>query len=273
MKRLIYLALILSIFNSYQVRSQDSSENWDTYIASYEDGIPGTTTLRMDLINVAPIENLKYVLVTGITYETNREDGFPEEASYSFLHKFGDEILELLKKETETILVGSFMHNKERLEYFYIKEPKDIKEKIENYFQTNFPDKKFYLNIKEDVKWEYYKNFLYPNEEILNFMADQSVIKNLLKAGDDLTKKRRVDHWLYFDSEADRDKCKEKLLSNKFKIESVNFNKEVSPSYELQIWRIDFVDLNSFYPLRTELTKIAEEFNGEYDGWETSIVK
>jgi len=66
MKKLIYLAITLLISNSYQVGSQDSSENWSTYIVSYEDGKPGSTTLRMDLINDALIENLKYVLVTGI---------------------------------------------------------------------------------------------------------------------------------------------------------------------------------------------------------------
>jgi len=137
----------------------------------------------------------------------------------------------------------------------------------------NYPDYKFYLNIKEDKNWSYYRDFLYPNEETLNYMGDQSVVMNLQEAGDPLTRERRVDHWLYFSTEADMKKCKEELIKEDYTIESSGINKDTTLPFELQIWRIDKVDINSIYPITSELRGLAKKYNGEHDGWETFVLK
>jgi uncharacterized protein (TIGR01619 family) len=255
------------------INAQNTEERWDTYMATYEDGKSGSTTLRMDLIDDAPIESFDYVLVTGLTYETSKENGFPENETFSLLHKVADDLIEIVEGETEFFLVGSFMYNYERLEYFYIKEPKNIVSKIEKFYKDNYPNYNYYLNVKEDNEWTYYRDFLYPNEEIKNYMADQSVLRHLEEAGDKLTKARRVDHWLYFSNELEMNKCQEELINLNFKVEFAGINKETDPPFELQVWRIDNVDIDSIYPITTNLRTIAQKFNGEYDGWETSIEK
>lgn len=129
------------------------------------------------------------------------------------------------------------------------------------------------MNIKEDENWNCYKEFLYPNEETLNYMADQSVLRNLQGAGDLLTKARRVDHWLYFSTKSDMNKCEKELKKENFSIQSSKENKEALLPFELNIWRVDKVDINSIYPITSQLRKIAEKYNGEYDGWETFVEK
>jgi uncharacterized protein (TIGR01619 family) len=272
MRKLLIALLTILIFTT-QMTAQNSEEQWDTYIASYEDGKPGSTTLRMDLINSAPVDNFDYVLVTGLTYKTSNENGFPEGETFNILHNVGDELIELIRKETEMILVGSFMCNKERLEYFYIKDPKNIVAKIEEFYKTKYSEYEFYLNVKEDKEWKYYRDFLYPNEESKNYMADQSVLRNLEEAGDNLTKARRIDHWLYFSNETEMNKCKEQLVKLKFNIQSAGINKETNLPFELQIWRINHVNIDSIYPITSHLKKTAKKYNGDYDGWETSVEK
>ncbi|MPQ48275.1 DUF695 domain-containing protein [Marinifilum sp. N1E240] len=272
MRKLLITFLTILISNTLMT-AQNFGEQWDTYIASYEDGKPGSTTLRMDLINTSPIKNFDFVLVTGLTYETSNENGFPEGETFSILHKVGDELIEIISQETEFIFVGSFMYNKERLEYFYIKDTKNLIFKIEEFYKNKYPKYEFYLNIKEDKEWKYYKEFLYPNEETRNYMADQSILQNLEEAGDKLTKARRVDHWIYFSNEIEMNKCKEQLVKLKFNIQSSGINKETNLPFELQIWRIDKVDINSIYPITSNLRKEIKKYNGEYDGWETSVEK
>lgn len=273
MKKTICILAILFILMLNKIYGQNSNEHWDSYIATFEDGLPGSVTLRMDLIKNVPKENLPFVLVTGITYKTSRDDGFPENETFKVLHKIGDDLIELIGKEAEFIHVGSFMYNKERLEYFYINEGNGLKEKLEKYYADNYPDNKFYLNIKEDNQWRYYKEFLYPNEETLNFMADQSIIKNLLEAGDQLKTQRRVDHWLYFPTESDMEKCKEAIKQLKYSIDSFGKINDTSMAFELKISRIDKVDIDSIYPITSELRKLAKDHNGKYDGWETTVEK
>lgn len=163
------------------------------------------------------------------------------------------------------------MHDKERLEYFYIADKKGLKEKIEKYYEENYSDYKFYLNITEDQNWEYYIEFLYPNQETLNYMADQSVIRNLYNAGDPLTKERRVNHWIYFSTESDMKKCKKELENKDFVIQYSGVNQQTDLPYELHFSRSDKVDINSIFPITTDLRNIAKEYKGEYDGWETTV--
>lgn len=43
--------------------------------------------------------------------------------------------------------------------------------------------------------------------------------------------------------------------------------------YTLQIARVDNVDLDSVNAYTLSLWELAGEYNGDYDGWETSIEK
>lgn len=268
------IAILASIFLAVSLaHGQTAKEQWDSYIASYENGVPGSTTVRMDLINDAPKKNFEYVLVTGLTYETSREDGFPEEDTFAILYTVEDELTELIRKQTKALLVGSFTHKKERLEYYYLKDSTGLEEKLEQFYASKYPDYDYYSNIKEDSSWSYYTDFLYPNEDIRNYMGDRSVIAGLTEAGDKLTKKRRVDHWLYFKTEADLKKCENQLVAMDFTIQFSGANKKSTLPYELQIWRNDKVDINSIYPITSRLRKIAKTNHGTYDGWETSVEK
>ncbi|MFV1884606.1 MAG: DUF695 domain-containing protein [Balneola sp.] len=267
------LLLIFLLPTFYLAMAQENSEVWDTYMASYEDGKPGSVTLRMDLIHSTPMRSHSNILITGIEYTTSREDGFPESETFQVLHKVEDELLDIVTSEYGGILVGSFMYNSERLQYFYIKSPNGLEERLEKFYKENYPANKHYINIKEDPIWEYYREFLYPNEETLNYMGDQSVIRQLMQAGDNLPKERRVDHWLYFESEKDLNDFAAQIKSKNFTIESKSINIEASPHHQLQIWRTDKVDIDTIYLITSELRRLASEHNGVYDGWETFVIK
>jgi hypothetical protein len=130
-----------------------------------------------------------------------------------------------------------------------------------------------YITLKNDVGWEAYLTFLYPNEETYDFMTNEKVILHLTKEGDDLSEPRQVDHWLYFQSEVDRDKFISYALKEKYKIESKKIVPNTKLKYQLQISRIDNVGINSISKITLELRKKAKDLNGEYDGWETFVIK
>ncbi|TBN03935.1 DUF695 domain-containing protein [Hyunsoonleella flava] len=256
-KNAVYIPIFFLCFN---LASQESEGYWETYMASYEDGKPGSTTVRMDLIDKAPIAEYKYVLVTGITYESNSEDGLPKsDATFKLLHKIGDELETLLKQDAESLFVGSFMFDFERLEYFYLKSDVGIKEKVETFYKTNYPDRVYYLNIKEDQKWEYYTQFLYPNEAIQNYMSDIRLINELKTAGDNLTKVRRVDHWMYFRTKEDMERCKENIVKLDFEIEFSGSKGVVKFPYSLQFYKYNKVDIDTMESDNVFITRYCQK--------------
>ena len=270
MKRQILLFFIISL-STISVTSQSISESWESYIATYDENKPGSTTVRMDLLDRTPIPNFNYVLVTGLTYESEREDGFPQGDTFELLHKVGDELIEILKTNGDNLLVGSFMYNFQRLEYFYLKSDNDIEKQLEEFYKSKYPNNKYYINLKEDKNWSYYRDFLYPNDDTLNYISDQKVVDQLIKSGDNLEKERRIDHWIYFSNKKNMELFKTEVTKSNFKIEFSGINDQTDLPFEIRIWRVDKVDIESIHPITNNLRKLAIKYNGDYDGWETSV--
>jgi hypothetical protein len=169
--RVPYLVAILLLLNFYCLNGQKTSGQWDSYLAYYEQGNIGATTLRMDLVGQAPIEKLPYALVAAISYKTSRKDGLPESETLKALYQTGSDLKAFISKETETVLAGTFMYANERLLYFYVQDFNGLDQKIAASLAKKYPDLEYYLTIKEDKQWLYYRDFLYPNEQTLNQMA------------------------------------------------------------------------------------------------------
>lgn len=249
---------------------QNNSESWDTYIARYENQKAGTTVVRMDLINKLPIKDYSTILVTGVTYESNDASGFPDDKTLNTVQKIEDDLVKYITEKYKSIYVGSFMHDFKRYGYFYLKDSSSVRNDLDTFYKKNYPNFKNYINLKDDSNWEYYTDFLYPNEDIRNYLSDEKVVNNLIKNGDNLKESRRVDHWSYFNTKQNAEKFKVEIEKFGYKIEEIKKNKN---SFKVQFWKDEFVNLDSIYKITTNLRAISTSFQGEYDGWETFVIK
>jgi regulator of RNase E activity RraB len=140
-------------------------------------------------------------------------------------------------------------------------------------YKSFFDGYKSYLKITDDKEWKAYREFLYPNEEALEYMENNKVLINLMEKGDNLAKARQVDHWIYFKNPEDRSKFEAFVKAKEYNIVGKDKLKDNEYPYQLHISRIDVLDHNTINTITIELKKKAKEFNGDYDGWETFVVK
>jgi uncharacterized protein (TIGR01619 family) len=268
MKTLLCLFLLLTV--SQKLFAQN--EIWDNYMASYENK-PGSVVVRMDLVSSAPLKEYKYVLVTGTTYESKDSEGLPDNITLLFVQKIGNELQQILMNKYENIYVGSLTYNFERLEYFYVKDTIGLRQTLNKFYESKYLKIKKYVNLKIDSDWKYYKEFLYPNENILNYMADNKVVMSLVENGDKLNKSRKVDHFSYFKSQREAQEFRIEIEKEGYNIEIVGKNDIGDYPYKVLFWKNQFVDLEHINQVTTNLKEIAKKYNGEYDGWETVVVK
>ena len=252
--------------------SFSQGENWDVYMAQYEKGV-GSTLINMSLKEYAPTKEFPFLLTTGVKLIKCSEDGLPTKNEFEVLYQISDKMKSLIDSKSKNKSAGTFSYQCERLDYYYLTDTIGIRQLLESAYQKGFPNYKYSINIKNDKDWEAYLTFLYPNEETYEYMSNQKVILNLTKEGDDLSKPRQVDHWLFFQTEADRNKFIPYVVKEKFKVESKKFVNDAKLKYQLQISRIDNVNIDSISKITIELRKKAKELNGEYDGWETFVIK
>jgi len=149
------------------MQTKNTNEIWDTYLETFDHGKTGSKTYRVDLINQLPFKNYDHLLIVGTKYQSSNPDGFPEGDDFEFLYNLGDDLIELIEKSTNSIMIGSFLYNGERLEYFYIQMPGNLIKQIEDYYKSRYPERQFFITIKEDKHWKYYTEFLFPKDSTI----------------------------------------------------------------------------------------------------------
>jgi hypothetical protein len=262
--------LLILIFNTLIISAQ--KDNWDVYLAQYEKG-PGSVVLDMDIIHLAPFKDLPYILITGVSIKKCNKDGFPEQNEFQKLYQISDSINRVVNHLVKTKFVGTFTYQCERNDYIYVNDTVGLRNKLEEAYRKYFPEYKPYINLRIDKNWIAYKEFLYPNETTFEYMSNQKVINQLLSAGDNLSQSRQVDHWLYFPTKNDRDSFSIYAEKQFFKIEDKNYLKDEKMPFQLKISRKDKVDIESISTITLQLRKEATKDHGDYDGWETMVIK
>ena len=261
---------VFSILFSSFLHAQ--KEEWDVYMAQHEKG-PGSVMLDMALKQIAPVKTLPFIVVTGVKFKDCTAEGFPTKKEFLNLYKVSDSVKTIVDAATKNSLAGTFTYQCERLDYYYVADTTGIKEKLRKLYETQFKSYVPYTNIKADKEWQFYLGFLYPNDEARETMANQKVIIKLQEAGDNLDKSRQVDHWIYFPTEKDRNCFVPYLIQHNFKVEPEEKTADTNQRIKLHISRTDKVDLPSINKLTLELRKEAKKCNGDYDDWETIVIK
>lgn len=246
-------------------------DEWDVYMAQYEKGA-GSTLVNMSLKKRAPVKEMPFVLVTGVKFIGCADDGMPTKNEFTSLYKISDSVQAIVEKFFTHKLAGTFTYQCERLDYYYIADTANLRKELTNLY-SRLKIAEPYINIKPDKEWEAYLGFLYPNEEISEYMQDEKVVMQLYNAGDKLEKERQVDHWIYFSSEADLSCFTNYVKEHDFKVEAKEKTDDADRPYKLQISRVDKVDMSSITRITLTLRKEAQKCNGDYDGWETFVIK
>lgn len=247
-------------------------EDWDFYLTNVDDKL-SSIAVDLGLKSVAPIVDKQHIVWISLKMNNPREDGLSSKEEFEKLGYIEDQIVNSIVKNHNAIFVGRLTSDNHRDFYFYFGETKNYEKTIFNVMQ-NFSDYKYAIGTKIDKEWDGYLNFLFPQPEQYQKIKNRKVVDNLVENGDRLDKKREVTHWIYFTNENDRENFIKKIATENFKVEEKNKVKEnTNLPYILRISRIDKVDYDNIDTFTILLWKLANENNGEYDGWETSVEK
>lgn len=247
-------------------------EEWDFYFSNIDD-IIGSFYVDLGLSKVAPLIDKPNLVWVSLKMNNPREDGLSSNDEFDKLSEIEDRLQEFISSRHNSIYAGRLTSNNHRDFYFYFGDT-TLYDKTISEAMVAFPSYTYDFGIKEDKEWESYLEFMYPNPRQFQSIQNRRVIDNLEENGDPLTKERQVDHWIYFKTQEDRESFLAKIKDEGFQIINQDFDKDNSDfPYSLQIARVDKVDIDSVNDYILNLWELAEQFNGDYDGWETSVEK
>lgn len=257
-----------------QAQTQDETtsleEDWDFYFSNVDD-IIGSFYVDLGLAQVAPLTDKPNLVWVSVNMNNPREDGLSSTEEFDTLSAIEDRLQEFIISKHNSTYAGRLTTDGRRDFYFYLGDT-TLYDKTISESMVAFPTYSFDFGIKKDNKWEQYFNFMYPNPRQFQSIQNRRVIDNLEKNGDPLTKSRKVDHWIYFKTNNDRVDFIKKIEHLQFDIVSGNEKTSFGEfPFKLHISRFDKVDLDSVDEYVLELWEFANECNGDYDGWETSV--
>ncbi|PID68803.1 MAG: hypothetical protein CR989_04255 [Flavobacteriales bacterium] len=254
--------LIFLVLSVTQVYSQD---DWFSYITEKDkEFMAVTTNLRYD--NAKP--NYKNLLIVGKTTQKCHKNGYPTELGLEELFTFSDTTAQVLNRTVKkNRLVGVLTYQCNGFDVFYIKDTVGVRAALEKVYGNYFNNEKYYIFLKQDKRWQYYKDILFPKRFTDDFFINQELLTALFYDGYNLNDEYNLIHWFYFKKEKYRKKFLEKLKVINVTVHSLKTIEGKNHPYELQLVRKDQLQPAFIDELTRTFGIFAESYGGFYDGW------
>lgn len=266
------MGFLSKLFGQTEKKS-DYQPDWTFYFSNVNDKLSSIAT-DLNLMNIAPVNGQDNVVYVSIKMPNPREDGLSSNKDADDLWQIEDEIIKAFdNNKLNYTFAGRLTSNGFRDLYFFGENTILMEKKVSS-TMTAFPKYEFDFGHKPDKEWSGYFDFLYPLPRQMQVIQNRRVLEQLEKGGDDLTKKREVFHWIYFKTQNELDQFES--FTNSLGFKTKNKGKTEQPNeykFVISISRVDKVGYDEIDEYTIELWEKAQELNGDYDGWETSIEK
>jgi uncharacterized protein (TIGR01619 family) len=257
--------------NFTQTRFKPSVENWDYYYCLV-DNKPAVISVDLNLVDIVPDSSLPYLFYVSVKVKKPSEEGFPMPAELVEHCQVEDSIIECLMPNREAVFCGRVTTSGSRDLIFYVSNIERA-EMLTKVAMMHW-DFKYDCGSKDDSEWDFYIDFLFPNERELNAIYNHRYLAELRKLGDQNHEERPVTHTLYFPDETHRDTFIMKAIDEYYQVEKIELQpSEAKHKWKTIISRTDSVDLPIINIQTLHLLDLANQNNGMYEGWVTTPVR
>ena len=250
-------------------------EDWCIYLCNaYACDLPAVIRTNLALRDFEFTVNYPKRLHLQILYKNADDNGFPTREEGEYVYSIEDAVVEIIEQHGD-ILAGVVKCDERVRIVSYAKNELGYYDEISEMMSEKFPDYAYTLAVVEDENWELYFQALYPDRYEYQSIMNMRLIENIKSDGDSMVP-RVLEHCLHFTTEENGEAFLVKVMEDGFiKLSSENLtdNEDIDKEYpyELVIGRED--DFENIDEIVWYLMDLAEEFDGEYDGWGCSVVK
>jgi uncharacterized protein (TIGR01619 family) len=246
------------------------SDKWNFYFTKIEDR-DASIFVDLGIRDDVPDRKRPVMFEIEMPFLTPREDGLSMNDEADTLFVIEDALSEQIQSIAKAELVGRITTNGHRYFVYYGPELVDLTTTIDA-VNHGFPNYSLSYRSEHDPEWKMYLEFLYPSPEEMQTILNLGVVDSLQKNGDDLSIPRMVDHGAYFPSAEKRDAFKAEILKDGYQLTNES---HADDGRELPYWiefsQVSSVEWKTMNNVTIPLFRLAEQFQGDYDGWGTQV--
>jgi len=246
-------------------------EYWELYMKTI-DGNIASVLVNAGISVELPSDDKSFMGFIKIAMKSPSDKGLiseDEEAQLSFIE---DKIeMESLRYRIGSY-VGKIVSNGEMTFIYYLKHDFEWRDMVQAAMKE-FPNYSYEFGSRMDSEWEIYHKLLFPTPIEWQIIQNHKVCDNLKAQGDSLHLPRAIEHKAYFETDEQRSSCIERLESESFKVKELMDANENTPMLGISFYRQDKPFYYDIDALTLHLIDLTHQCGGQYDGWETSVVK
>lgn len=250
-------------------------EDWGVYLCNaFAYDLPAVIRANLALRNFEHTANYPKRLHLQILYKNANDSGFPTREEEEYVYSIEDAVEEIVEQHGD--MLAGVVKCDERVRIFaYVKNELGYDDEISEIMSENFPDYAYTLAVVEEPDWELYFQGLYPDRYEYQSIMNMRLIEDIKSDGDSMVP-RVLEHCLLFKTEENGEAFLAKVMEDgfiKLSSEDRSNNEAIDKEYPylLVIGREDAFE--NIDEIVWYLMDLAEEFDGEYDGWGCHIVK
>lgn len=246
------------------------SKDWETY-STHVDGRPASVFVDMGIADDAPLARLTIVAWVKLRLRHPREDGLASEDENAALQAIDDALKSGLVSKM-TACVGNITLDGHRDFYFYTSLAQAWKERAHHALQA-FTDYQFTCGSRPDREWDLYFELLSPADEDRASIENRRLCDALKQGGDRFERERPIEHAAFFRDSASRDKFIAKAIELHCNVIELVEPEERGEQFGVRLSSTGIPSHDNIDALTLPLYRAASDFGGEYEGWETQVVR
>ncbi len=246
-------------------------EYWELYMKQI-DGAIASVLFNAGISAELPSEDKFYVGFIKLVMKMPNDRGLISEEEETQLSFIEDKIeMEALRYRIGTY-VGKIVSKGEMTFVYYLKHEFEWPDVVKAAMGI-FPDYEYTYGSKMDGDWEVYHKLLFPTAIEWQIIQNHKVCDHLKSQGDSLHLPRAIEHKAYFETAEKRAGFIGVIEAEGFKTKDLIEANENTPMVGISFYRQDKPFYYDIDTLTLRLIDLTSQFNGAYDGWETSVVK
>ena len=246
------------------------TEDWDFYFVRVE-GKLASMFVDLGAHSAAPNPNLPFMAYVRLHLKRPRENGLSSQDEFETLVAIEDALKAALVGESIDY-VGRATTNSCRDFVFYVAPQTDWQTQVAACIRS-FDGYQYIAETREESDWSTYFNYLYPSDEDRQVIENRRVCETLESHGDLLSVAREIDHWAYFSDAKALNAYAADAQKLGFNVRELIHPDQNSARHCAQLWRLDTPAYDSIDGITLPLFNMAVTHGGEYDGWESVVVK
>ena len=251
----------------------EAQDDWDFFLCE-RDGSTASILVNLGLRALAPDAGRPWRLMVQLKMRDPSPNGLSNADERRTLDRIDDGLGKSVPAVCNALFVGRMIQSGHWKFTYYAPSAAQFEGTVDHTMRE-FPDYTYSCAADRDPQWTHYFRALLPTGREAQQVLNRRVLENLQRAGDDLTAPREVSHFIYFQTPFERDRFLESIRTEGFDpVESETTDDNVRERrYCVVLRREDFVDFPSIQKTVLYLFDRASGFDGEYDGWETQVIK